>query len=460
MSKIIGVTVGTTMSPQTIKEKLKPVLSVNGEKPDVNGDVSLEVTKENVEAALGYTPADAEEVERIDQGLNNAFESVWQSFEDAFNALSTLDKQVKANIDMVNNFDSDLADLTNGQKEINDRLDEIENNPEGTEVTKESIEEALGYTPVSDDIYNEITRIDEAIGEMQESSSNYVIEGAFETDDDGNVTAVHLGFFWDDILNAYSANRCLICLMAGPYDKYIQFTPSEFYLGDGYIVFTAVGENGNSYELGLCANGTSYMLKLPTAGAGGGTVHWNDIEDRPFGEMPAGGDTLYWDGNTEGRLEVTAADRYGTTRTYYKVSDAVPTWNDLLQGNGSEEVCLIKNGSSTLYGGAQKEEMMAMIDDCLRVLGVAELYLVGEGGKIASLIEEIVCVMEDNYTHGNFNFPEKGTYFSTNVDSLWLRGCTSFPSTKLMDKKYLPMDELTAAVIAALPVYNGEVEEV
>lgn len=99
------------------------------------------VTKENIEAALGYTPADAEEVERIDQGLNNAFDSVWQSFDDAFDALSTLDEQVKANIDMVNNFDGDLADLTNGQKEINRELEEL----------REEVEAggADGFSPVA-----------------------------------------------------------------------------------------------------------------------------------------------------------------------------------------------------------------------------------------------------------------------------------------------------------------------
>ena len=41
MSKIIGVTVGTTISPDKIKEKLKPVLSVNGVKPDEDGNVKI-----------------------------------------------------------------------------------------------------------------------------------------------------------------------------------------------------------------------------------------------------------------------------------------------------------------------------------------------------------------------------------------------------------------------------------
>lgn len=39
--KIIGVTVGTTMNPQTLKEKLNPVTSINGMKPDENGNVKL-----------------------------------------------------------------------------------------------------------------------------------------------------------------------------------------------------------------------------------------------------------------------------------------------------------------------------------------------------------------------------------------------------------------------------------
>lgn len=39
--KIIGVTVGTPLSPQKIKEKMSPVVSVNGLKPDENGNVEL-----------------------------------------------------------------------------------------------------------------------------------------------------------------------------------------------------------------------------------------------------------------------------------------------------------------------------------------------------------------------------------------------------------------------------------
>jgi hypothetical protein len=55
MSKIIGVTVGTTISPKKLKEDLKPVLSVNSAKPDENGNVEItvELTEEQKAALKG-----------------------------------------------------------------------------------------------------------------------------------------------------------------------------------------------------------------------------------------------------------------------------------------------------------------------------------------------------------------------------------------------------------------------
>lgn len=62
MSKIIGVTVGTTLSPSSIKEKLKPVTSVNGVTPDENGNVKVHGSfseadkKEIVDAVIDALP--------------------------------------------------------------------------------------------------------------------------------------------------------------------------------------------------------------------------------------------------------------------------------------------------------------------------------------------------------------------------------------------------------------------
>ena len=53
--RIIGVTVGTPISPKAIERKLKPVKTVNGVEPDENGNVAVEVgggTSITVDAAL------------------------------------------------------------------------------------------------------------------------------------------------------------------------------------------------------------------------------------------------------------------------------------------------------------------------------------------------------------------------------------------------------------------------
>lgn len=41
MSTIIGVPVGTPLNPEKIREKIAPVTSVNGVKPDENGNVVI-----------------------------------------------------------------------------------------------------------------------------------------------------------------------------------------------------------------------------------------------------------------------------------------------------------------------------------------------------------------------------------------------------------------------------------
>lgn len=39
--KIIGVTVGTPISPRKIEQEIEPVKTVNGKKPDENGNVDV-----------------------------------------------------------------------------------------------------------------------------------------------------------------------------------------------------------------------------------------------------------------------------------------------------------------------------------------------------------------------------------------------------------------------------------
>lgn len=55
--KIIGVTVGTPISPARIEHKIKPVKTVNGNPPDENGNVdvegSFELTEEQIAMLKG-----------------------------------------------------------------------------------------------------------------------------------------------------------------------------------------------------------------------------------------------------------------------------------------------------------------------------------------------------------------------------------------------------------------------
>lgn len=41
--KIVGVTVGTSLSPEQIRKRIKPVTSVNGIKADENGNVEVDI---------------------------------------------------------------------------------------------------------------------------------------------------------------------------------------------------------------------------------------------------------------------------------------------------------------------------------------------------------------------------------------------------------------------------------
>lgn len=59
--KIIGVTVGTPISPSTIERDIKPVKTVNGVAPDENGNVDVTLTDEMIQAIINSLP-DGDEV--------------------------------------------------------------------------------------------------------------------------------------------------------------------------------------------------------------------------------------------------------------------------------------------------------------------------------------------------------------------------------------------------------------
>jgi hypothetical protein len=54
---------------------------------------------------------------------------------------------------------------------------------------------------------------------------------------------------------------------------------------------------------------------------GAGVSSWNDLKDKPFGETTIIGETLYWDGNLEGRPTL----EYQASNFFVWISEATPS---------------------------------------------------------------------------------------------------------------------------------------
>ena len=157
-------------------------------------------------------------------------------------------------------------------------------------------------------------------------------------------------------------------------------------------------------------------------GGGGGVSSWNDLTDKPFGEDESGniiqldnkylepfetvgGDTLTWDGNTEGLACV--AD------IIYKVSDKSFTVEEL-----ANAVVILSDGTQITA-----VESDTMVND-------NKLIIISEVVFIAT--EECIGIDYDGIT-----FNEVGVYFFNTeglyVSSLTINGYTGFTTTKLKE---------------------------
>lgn len=132
------------------------------------------------------------------------------------------------------------------------------------------------------------------------------------------------------------------------------------------------------------------------------------IKNKPFGDMPTGGDTLYWDGNTEG-LENAGGP-------FWKISDATPTIEELSHGYS---LTMRSTGGETTFTEA---------DAPIQETGFVVI------GDFCAIIPE--DVNEDGFVIG------KGTYFIGDsmayISSFTIPGYTGFPVTKKIEEKYLP----------------------
>ena len=160
----------------------------------------------------------------------------------------------------------------------------------------------------------------------------------------------------------------------------------------------------------------NYNIKQRAEVSGGGVSSWNDLTDKPFYEetTTVGGDTLTWDGNTEGLATVGGM--------FFLVSEQCPTLADMPNG-------FIERTSNGMEQTWSKEQLQVVFE---------------ESGICAG--EAVFIVYQDNFTIEDFvTFPKAGIYFVSAegyADSLTIPGYTGFATeqtvVKPIDTKYLP----------------------
>jgi hypothetical protein len=140
-----------------------------------------------------------------------------------------------------------------------------------------------------------------------------------------------------------------------------------------------------------------------------------DSIEPPYGELSTGSDTLRWDGNREG---VVRADDYDQ----YLITESIPTLADF------------ENGASYTYlqSGVEKSANLGMGDS---------IYEVDDGCIVVG--SGIIVAKKNGATLGDRTYPKKGVYFNWigNNDyttSLTINGYNGFPSTKLIEERWLP----------------------
>ena len=145
------------------------------------------------------------------------------------------------------------------------------------------------------------------------------------------------------------------------------------------------------------------------SGGGGGVSSWNDLKDKPFGEVM--GDTLYFDGNTDGLVDIGGM--------FYKVSDVVLTMDDLANGGTYTQ----SNFGDEIFELNEPNEISG---------GVISIH----GSDVVSVSESAVGT-----TIEGMEIKESGIYFyggSIYVSSITINGFKGFPMVKKVDEKYLP----------------------
>ena len=159
----------------------------------------------------------------------------------------------------------------------------------------------------------------------------------------------------------------------------------------------------------------------------GGVTCWSDLTDKPFGEKTVMGDTLTWDGNTEGRTKVFV-DEY---QDFVYVSDNIPTIEDL-----QNAVTMVSKCGDRTETWKLEPDWIVDHDD----------YIDVDGTFITKMDNVTVSVFEGNR---EVTLPKAGIYFwwvhgdGEWLESLTINGYNGFPRTEItpLPNKYLDIVE-------------------
>lgn len=149
-------------------------------------------------------------------------------------------------------------------------------------------------------------------------------------------------------------------------------------------------------------------------------ITWENLPDKPFGETVVYGDTLTVDwAELEGKDLVTDTNN----GLYVKVSDAVPTIDDCV--NGCTIVMPTPDGVETVEIPYDGDDGLLTAYEAIGTVGY----------------DVFVVAPSDNFAIGENVFPEKGVYFAKDsITSLTINGYKGFEGivVKKIDEKYLP----------------------
>lgn len=177
------------------------------------------------------------------------------------------------------------------------------------------------------------------------------------------------------------------------------------------------------------------IRRVPKNKFGGGASSWNDLTDKPFGETTVTSDTLTWDLNRDGLLNVMDM--------FYHVSDTVPTLEDL------------QNGGILNTNQVGTETPLEFTID----------YVMDTGTGIIAIDQFCVIAQSDGVEMEGVILPKAGVYFvyaeqdgmSLYAYQLTINGYAGFETTetKPIEPKYLPKDDIINFVKEALPTWEG-----